>query len=159
MVSLPAEVSRLNRVLVRWAAKKLKRFHRRKRKAFRWLVNVASRVSRATIHGRFGPMRELLPQVKYRLLPGHYRHPDGPPGHLCCVRAGALKLRLPQTESRYVGCVATGERNVPTQHQRVHASSQDWETKDARVAARRLSRQESRLSIGIQNDKIWPLRR
>ena len=33
----------LNRVLVRWAAKKFKRFHRRKRKASRWLVSVARR--------------------------------------------------------------------------------------------------------------------
>ena len=33
----------LNRVLVRWAARKFKRFHRRKRKASRWLQNVARR--------------------------------------------------------------------------------------------------------------------
>ncbi len=33
----------LNRVLVRWAAKKFKRFHRRKRKASRWLATVARR--------------------------------------------------------------------------------------------------------------------
>ncbi len=33
----------LNRVLVRWAARKYKRFKRRKRKAARWLAEVASR--------------------------------------------------------------------------------------------------------------------
>ncbi len=35
----------LNRVLVRWAARKFSRFHRRKRKASRWLESVSRRSS------------------------------------------------------------------------------------------------------------------